>query len=221
MVQEIRTINLGGVNCYLVKIETGFILIDSGLSNKRSSLEKELNSAGCQPGNLKLIVLTHADTDHSGNCAYLREKYAAKIAMHSAETVVVESGDMLLSRKNRPFLASLILSFFRLNRADRFKPDFTVDDGDDLSAYGLDARVLYLPGHSQGSIAILTATGDLFCGDLLVNTHKPANNTLVDDLQELNASVERLSSLDIKTVYPGHGRPFPWEQLEIKTAPSK
>jgi glyoxylase-like metal-dependent hydrolase (beta-lactamase superfamily II) len=216
MAQEIKTINLGGVNCYLVKNDTGFILIDSGLSNKRAKLEKELESAGCQPGNLRLIVLTHGDSDHSGNCAYLCEKYAAKIAMHPAETKVVERGDMLLSRKRSPFLASMILSFFRLNKSDRFKPDFAIEEGYDLSGYGFDAKVLYLPGHSLGSIGILTGSGDLFCGDLLVNTDKPARNTLVDDPEEFNASVERLSSLEIKTVYPGHGKPFPMEQFPKK-----
>jgi hydroxyacylglutathione hydrolase len=214
MAQEIKTINLGGVNCYLVKNDMGFTLIDSGLSNKRAKLEKELETAGCQPGNLKLIVLTHGDTDHSGNCAYLREKYAAKIAMHPAETIVAESGDMLSSRKSRPFLASLFLAFFKLNRSDRFKPDFTVEEGYDLSEYGFDAKVLYLPGHSLGSIGILTGSGDLFCGDLLVNTHKPARNSLVDNPQEMTASIERLNSLTIKTVYPGHGSPFPFEQLQ-------
>lgn len=217
MAQEIKTINFGGVNCYLVKSEAGFFLIDAGFSNKRARIEKELESAGCRPGSLKLILLTHGDSDHSGNCRYLRDKYAAKIAMHPAETDVAERGDMLLSRKHRPFLASLILPFIKLNKSDRFKPDFTIDEGYDLSGYGFDAKVLYLPGHTQGSIGILTGSGDLFCGDLLVNTDKPAKNNLVDDPGQLNASVERLYSLEIKTVYPGHGRPFPLEQLQIKT----
>jgi len=65
---------LGGVNCYLIETDTGYILIDTGGSNKRTDLEKELESAGCQPGNLKLIVLTHGDFDHTGNAAYLRKK---------------------------------------------------------------------------------------------------------------------------------------------------
>lgn len=55
MTQEIKTINLGGVNCYLVKAGDGFILIDTGFSSKRAYLEKELASAGVVPGNLALI----------------------------------------------------------------------------------------------------------------------------------------------------------------------
>jgi len=42
-----------------------------------------------------------------------------------------------------------------------------LEEGQPLSDVGLDASVLHLPGHSKGSIGILTASGDLFCGDLL------------------------------------------------------
>jgi len=80
MPQEIKTINLGGVNCFLVKTGDGHVLIDTGLPTKRTDIEKELESAGCKPGNLKLIVLTHGDFDHTGNVAYLRKKFGTKIA---------------------------------------------------------------------------------------------------------------------------------------------
>jgi len=33
----------------------------------------------------------------------------------------------------------------------------------------------------------------------------------MDDLSAANASVEKLKKLRIKTVYPGHGKPFPME----------
>jgi len=68
---EIRTITLalpyglGRVNCYLVKADAGYVLIDTGVSNHRAALEQELINAGCQPGNLKLVVLTHGDFDHT------------------------------------------------------------------------------------------------------------------------------------------------------------
>ena len=35
----------------------------------------------------------------------------------------------------------------------------------------------------------------------------------MDDLSAANASVEKLKNLRIKTVYPGHGKPFPMEQF--------
>jgi glyoxylase-like metal-dependent hydrolase (beta-lactamase superfamily II) len=202
------------VNCYLVKTGDGFVLIDTGVTNKRSVIEKELESAGCQPGNLTLIVLTHGDFDHSGNAAYLRKKFSAQIAMHKNDSEMVERGDMLWTRNKQNILIRIMFKlFFKLSKSDRFKPDLCIDDGYDFSGYGFDAKVLDIPGHSKGSIGILTPSGDLFCGDLLVNTDKPAKNTLIDDAVELDASVEKLKTLKIKTVYPGHGKPFQMEQL--------
>jgi hydroxyacylglutathione hydrolase len=243
---------LGKVNCYLVETGSGYTLIDTGLAWQRPALEKQLVRAGCKPGNLALIVLTHGDVDHSGNGAYLREKYGAKIAIHPGESNVVERGDMTLSRNGTPFLARTALGFFKLSKSDRFEPDLYVEDGEDLSEYGFDALVLHTPGHSNGSIGILTKENEtlatsapgpgphpglrgafspgtrlrgsvrvreapqplgsaLFCGDLLINSSKPILNSIMDDLAAANASVKKLSSLRIKTVYPGHGEPFPMD----------
>ncbi len=84
----------GGVNCYLVESAIGYILIDTGFHPKRTELLKELDRAGCKPGNPRLIIITHGDLDHTGNCTYLREKYGAKIAIHRSESEAVERADM-------------------------------------------------------------------------------------------------------------------------------
>ena len=68
------------------------------------------------------------------------------------------------------------------------------------------------PGHSKGSIGILTAAG-FFCGDLLQNTDGPGLNTIMDDVAAAKASIEKLRSLGINTLYPGHGRPFLTEKI--------
>ncbi len=115
MPQEIKTINLGGVNCYLVKTGDSFILIDTGFPAKRAALDKELASAGCRPGNLKLIVLTHGDLDHAGNCAYLRKKYGTKIAMHTGDFGMVERRDMHWNRKAKPDRFSTIFRSIIIN----------------------------------------------------------------------------------------------------------
>jgi hydroxyacylglutathione hydrolase len=230
MPQEIKSIefpmrmagiNVGAVNCYLIRTDAGYILIDTGFPNNRANLERELERAGCRPGNLSLIVMTHGDQDHTGNGAILRRRYGAKIAMHRNESGVVENGDDTLSRKRMSLLQRIfskivlkVLSLLvRSGRFERFRPDFTIDEGYDLSEYGLDAKALHLPGHSRGSIGILTAAGDLFCGDLLWNMRRPGTHSIVDDPVELKTSVEKLKNLRINTVYPGHGKPFPMESF--------
>jgi len=220
MSHEVKTITLFGVNCYLLKTASGYVLIDTGWPFKRTDLDKELESAGCRPGNLELIILTHGDFDHSGNCAYLRGRYGAKIAMHRRESEMVENGDMILNRKHRPLVFRLFFGLVKLygwlTRFDRFRPDLTVEEGTDLSGYGLDARIVDLPGHSIGSIGILTGDGDLFCGDLVMHD-RPVPHSLTDDAADLKASAERVRSLGVKILYPGHGTPFLPELLQPKT----
>ena len=212
---EIKTITLplpyrlGSVNCYLITTEASFILIDTGSSNKRAELENELLSAGCKSGSLDLVVLTHGDFDHSGNAAYLRDKFGCKIAMHRDDAGMAEHGDMFWNRSSGGKLIGILAPIlFRFSKSNRFQSSFYLEDGDDFSEYGFDAQVLSIPGHSKGSIGILTASGDLFCGDLLENSGEPTTNSIMDDPAACQASVERLSSLGINMVYPGHGKPF-------------
>ena len=216
---EIRVLNLGFVNGYLIKTDAGFLLVDTGPADQRAKLERELENAGCRPGNLKLIIATHGDSDHVGNCAWLRQKYAIKIAMHRDEVEAVQKGDPVLNKKvPRNLMGSLIrgiVRLFILKPADRFEPDIFLEDGDDLSCYGLEARVLHIPGHSNGSIGVLAPNGEFFCGDLLNNFRRPSPGFGIFDYAEFDATLAKLKRLDIRIVYPGHGKPFKWEQLII------
>jgi glyoxylase-like metal-dependent hydrolase (beta-lactamase superfamily II) len=216
---EIKTITVPfflnvSVNCYLITAGDSFVLIDTGRGGKRKAIEEALAEAGCQPGKLKLIVLTHGDFDHSGNAAYLREKFEAEIAMHADDAGMVELGDMTWNR-NKPNIVfrTLFALFYKLGESDRFTADRFVNEGDDLGQYGLDAQVLSVPGHSKGSIGLLTSGGDLFCGDLLANTKKPDIWSIIDDQPAAESSVEKLMGYQIDTVYPGHGQPFPMDQF--------
>jgi hydroxyacylglutathione hydrolase len=221
MPKDLTTISLplplgmGRVNCYLIQTDPGFILIDTGGSNGRKDLLQALAKAGCQPGQLKLIVITHGDFDHAGNAAHLSQAFGAKTLMHKDDLGMVEAGDMFYNRqKPNIILQKLIGLYASSGKKDRFTPDLLVEDGYDLSAYGLDARIVSIPGHSKGSIGILTASGDLFCGDLLISTKKPGLNSLIDDPSAANLSLQKLTNLGAQTVYPGHGEPFPLHLVE-------
>ncbi|HPL30147.1 MAG TPA: MBL fold metallo-hydrolase [Anaerolineae bacterium] len=212
---------LGTVNCYLIAASggpaetgSGYVLVDTGCAGQRASLEKALLGAGCRPGDLKLIVLTHGDFDHTGNAAYLRDRFGARIAMHQGDSGMAERGDMFSNRKSaNAILRTISPLLFGFGRAERFVPDLYVEDGDDLDAYGLAAQIVHIPGHSSGSIGVLTAGGSLFVGDLLENTGQPAYNSIMDDATAAQASIEKLQGLPVQTIYPGHGKPFAWAQF--------
>ncbi|HSK68661.1 MAG TPA: MBL fold metallo-hydrolase, partial [Candidatus Limnocylindria bacterium] len=145
-----------------------------------------------------------------GNCRFLRENYGASIAVHPADSGMVENGDMSWNRKPKPDKISFTfrlakLAFGKNSVFDTFKPDMYLRDGQDLAGFGLSAKVIHLPGHSKGSIGVLTGEGGLFCGDLVYNF---AGFSYIDDLEDFNESMDKLEKLDIHTLYPGHGKPF-------------
>jgi hydroxyacylglutathione hydrolase len=211
MNERIKVIKLGFVNAYLVEVGDGFILIDTGVAQQWKKVETELTSAGCLPDKLKLVVITHGDFDHTGNGAKLQEKYKAKIAMHPADSFMVENG-VQMNRKIRTLSARIILLLGKwLNRNasfEKFRPDLFLTDGQSMEPYGLDARIIHVPGHTKGSIAILTHEGDLFIGDILFNTRKPDIAPFIDDFEDMKKSVDKLRELKIRMIYPGHGKPF-------------
>jgi len=229
MINGIIRIDLGGVNCYLVKGENGFILFDTGghlvmdkeFTNRRALLLKELEAAGCTAHNLNLIVLTHGDCDHAGNAAYLKERYQAKIAMHNADRELVETPTLQKWMESYHYEAVELQQAFQqhkeiimkvtqkiLDDFESFTPDILLEDGSSLSPYGLDAAVIHVPGHTKGSIAVLTHGGDLIAGDTLTNLGRPSPAPNADDFEQLSVSVEKLKNFSIGTVYPGHGEPF-------------
>jgi len=98
----------------------------------------------------------------------------------------------------------------------RFVPleaEIFLEDGASLEPYGVDARVLLVPGHSPGSLAVVTAQGDAFTGDLFVNFSVPSQPIYLADREAWQGSCERLQALSPSTVYVGHGEPFPGDKL--------
>lgn len=215
MNNTITVINLDFVNAYLVKGTNGFILIDTGMASQWDQMEKGLVDAGCLAGQLKLIVVTHGDMDHTGNAPQLRENYNVKIAMHAGDLAQVANG-VFLKRTVRPLMYRIMYTFRMLKRKltgnkmviPQFKPDILLLDGQSMEEYGVSATVIHIPGHTPGSIGILTGEGDLFAGDTFVNRKKPEAAQLIENATQLEHSLAVLKKMNIRTVYPGHGKPF-------------
>lgn len=230
----IERIDLGGVNCYLMQEGESFMLIDTGghivmdkeFSNRRELLIQALEDKGCTPGNLKLIILTHGDNDHAANAAYLRDKYKTKIAMNSGDLALVKSPDinkLMESFKYKSIAFKIVFLIMKnlikkvtvkiLNDFEIFTPDFFIDDGCSLMEYGFNARTIHIPGHTEGSIGILTNEGNLIAGDTFTNIKKPDTSPNASDFKLLAKSVNRLRVMNLKTVYPGHGEPFDFSTM--------
>jgi len=214
MEEDIKIINLGFVNAFLVRISEGFALIDTGLSKDWETLENRLISEGALPDKLKIVILTHGDRDHIGNAKTLQDKYGVKIGIHKEDYEVIKTG-VHPKRKVRPLGFRIMFVFFNLIRKIKkskdnknlFNPLF-LSDGESLEEFGYDAKVIHIPGHTKGSIGILIKNKDFFAGDTFVNRKRPETAQIIENNEELKNSIEKIKKLDINIIYPGHGKPF-------------
>jgi len=216
MPDPVTRISLGFVNAYLLAAKDGFVLVDTGMPRQWRGLEAALRGAGCAAGHLRLVVLTHADRDHTGNVGRLREDFGAPVAIHGADAPVLETGVSPI-RTGRSFSARLAMRLIGMarRRARRRPPaalrvDVIRTDGQRLDDWGLSAAVVHLPGHTRGSIGVLTDGGDLIAGDTCVNRRRPGPSPFVESFADYRDSITRMREMakSVARVFPGHGSPF-------------
>lgn len=203
---EIHRIVSGNVNCYIAADKDKAILIDTGRRKYRGRILEE-----CRKYHVSLIVLTHGHMDHCQNAAYLANALQIPVAMNKKDrNMIPDNRKQSLSAKT--FIGKIVLSVslrsFEKDRLEAFEPAIDLKNGDDLSSYGIDARIVELPGHTKGSVGV--EIGDnLFVGDALMNMFYPTVSMLYTDEREMLESAEYISGSGAKTIYFGHGKPKP------------
>lgn len=179
------------------------ILIDT---DRKKYCEKILER--CKKFHVSLIVFTHGHMDHCQNAAYLAEALHIPIAINKNDM------DLITDNRKQSLLAktllgkivlSVSLSSFEMDSLEVFDPIIYLKNGDDLSEYGIAAKVVELPGHTKGSIGV-EIEDNLFVGDALMNMFYPTASMLYVDEQEMLLSAKYISELGEKTIYFGHGK---------------
>jgi len=215
-VTRIVSIPLGFDTCYVLESD-GVIALDAGEPKRGQAFAAGLARAGIPPERVQLILLTHAHWDHMGSAADLKRITGAPLAVHEREASWVENGNPPLppgvTTWGRMFMAihKLLMPLINVPPAqvDRRLCDATIS----LKEFGIPGVVVHTPGHSPGSVSIVLDTGEAFVGDLAMNRMPlrltPGLPIFADDMDEVVRSWRRLFELDIATIYPAHGRPFP------------
>ncbi|MGA2514375.1 MAG: MBL fold metallo-hydrolase [Candidatus Limnocylindrales bacterium] len=188
-------------NVYLVAIDDGLLAVDTGMPGNAKRIVAFIESIGHAAADLRYIVLTHCDIDHTGSVAGLKELTGAKVAIHELDGPVF-AGEQ---RSSKGGLA--VAAFSRLFRFRPVPADLLLKDGDKIGGLG----VMHVPGHTAGSIVLCREDGVVFSGDALLgdkhgHVRPPAPRLALDRVQAL-ASAERIKALPIKLLCPGHGAP--------------
>jgi hydroxyacylglutathione hydrolase len=214
MNNSVLRLDLRFVNAYLLQAGQQYMLIDTGIGEVWTQLESTLLKLGVLPDKLKLVILTHGDKDHAGNGYILQHRFGIKVAMHKADLEMVKNGQPQ-QRHSSNLVGRFTLWFDQriTSGFTCFEPDLYLSDGQNLESYGLSAMVMHTPGHTKGSISLLTRSGELFVGDTFSNRQRPLPTHLIQNDQELKKSLLKLASAQARMVYPGHGKPFKFEDL--------
>ena len=199
-------LKFGYANCYLLSGEDGSILIDTCNYNNGSGILKRVKDK-----NVKLIVLTHGHFDHVGSAQYLAKRLNVPIAMSEKDIPIIGNGEdsILLGTT----ALGKVFSFFskpvlKRSRYSIFKPEVLLKEGQELFEYGVNAKILELPGHTKGSIGILTDDGEIIVGDAMFNMLRPTVARIFEDEESMRKSVGKIKNSAAKTIYVGHGRPI-------------
>ncbi|MBN1323263.1 MAG: MBL fold metallo-hydrolase [Methanotrichaceae archaeon] len=177
------------VYIYLIYDEE-ICLIDSGVAFSEGLIRDYLKDTGRRPGEISLLILTHAHPDHIGAAAAIKEMSDCSVAAHSADQRWIENTDQQLMDRPVPGFEDLVSGKVRVDRI--LKDGDVIDLGDDSRLC-----VLHTPGHSPGSISLwMPSEKVLFPADAIpVAGEMP----IYDDIRSSAKSIQRLRSIgDIK-----------------------
>ena len=202
---EIKQIKGGTDNCYVITDGSKAILVDTA---SRQNLDQVI--AECDKYEMKLIVLTHVHFDHAENAAELSARYGVPVAVHPKDEELFDSFDKQPLKSSGlvgRVVLGLSLKVLRETPVERPENLICVREGDDLSPYGFDAKVVELPGHTLGSIGVDVEGRYLIVGDALDNWILPGTGHLFYDREAVRKSAEKIRSMGDRTIYYGHGKP--------------
>jgi len=90
------------------------------------------------------------------------------------------------------------------------RSDLTFKDEFDLRPYGLKAKVIHTPGHTDGSASIVFDNGEAVVGDLINGRMGPVGRAatlpfLLSSRKAILSSMKMLLERGVETFYPAHG----------------
>ena len=223
---EDRIINVGNRinNIYLVEIQDGYLLIDTGYREHFKQFEKELNKKQIALDDISYVFITHAHDDHVGFLKQLLDKTKAKVILHPEAVERLKKGQNSFGGGCSSRLALVFCQFMKLFG----KGDHYFEPVDEPSRYiiltketqyeierRISGEIISLPGHTKDSIGVLFDNKVLFCGDAAMNGFPSRKHVIIwiENLKDYKASWNTMIGLDFKTLYPSHGNPFSKEQL--------
>ena len=204
---QVHLISLRMSNAYVIELPSALVLVDAGSPGDAKKICSKLTAFSDKL--LRLIYITHAHLDHYGAAASIQRSTNAPLMIHAEDAGALSKGETHLGhvRGRGRLTAALMPIVKRLFPIEPVTADQVIQDGQDLRDFGLPGYVLHTPGHTPGSTSLIVDGRLAFVGDLISTFGVPHTQRMyANNWSEIEKSLERLKTLDLEWLYPGHGR---------------
>jgi hydroxyacylglutathione hydrolase len=207
---KITRVNRSRSKVFLVSNGTSVILVDTGVSRNWRKLRKDLENLGVT--HIDLLILTHTHFDHAGNAVRIKEKFGARVAVHSLESAFLEKGFTPLPHGTNLFSDTLVQwadkhlpGQFRYRSC---KADILLESRKELNELGFNAYILHTPGHTSGSVSLILDDEIAIVGDCMFGIFRESIfPPFANDVPQMIKSWERLLDTGCSLFMPAHGSP--------------
>lgn len=190
-------VNMFGEITYIVwdSVSHEAAIIDAGMisESEEQAIDKFISEEGL---NIKYLINTHLHIDHVFGVPHAKTRYSIGLSASEADS-------MLASR-----IKEQVQMFHLPVEAPDIEIAHPLNDGDILKLGNQELKVISVPGHSPGGLALYSKSGKfVVTGDSLFNRSIGRTDLPGGDYATLiNAVTDKLLSLpDDTRVYPGHG----------------
>lgn len=196
------------------------VIVDTGSSGRAERVLRALEKNDIRREDVSLILITHGHSDHFGNARALQKMLGVPVAAGVPDAMYMAEG------RNSPAipcnLRGRIMRGFGLEKhPEPVKADILVEKDMSLRDYGVDADVLITPGHTRGSLSVLTADGDCLTGDLLMSfvlKNRPGLTVYSEAPGTIAPSLKKILGRGARRLYPTHGNDWGADLVRKKFA---
>lgn len=190
---NIVNVGYGSTNYYVIGSGSNRLLVDVGWPGTAGKLLANFKRKGIAIAEIRYLLATHYHPDHAGLVQELKNMGMRLMVMEGQREAIPA-----LKQWMKPEMG-----YLDIDLGDNVEVTLAASRAF-LAKVEISGEVVSTPGHSDDSVTLLLDTGDAFTGDLQSESRADES-----DVAKVHASWEKLRSMHMRMIHPGHGPSIP------------